>query len=125
MNTFFSRLILFSLIVGVADFAWNNFLPDKTIPEVVFILTFFIASTYIFHQLSLSYSKKKPQAFIRFYMASTMIRMVLYVCIIAIYRLIDKSSVVSFTIGFFAHYIVFTIFEIPMLLKQLKSTPSE
>ena len=125
MNTFVSRLVLFSLIVVVVDFGWNNFFPEKNIPDLAFIVTFFVASTYIFHQLSLNFSKKKPQAFIRFYMASTMIRMVLYVCIIAVYRFIDRSSVVNFAIGFFVHYILFTIFEIPLLLKQLKNHPTE
>ncbi len=121
MKKFAFNLLLFTLIIFIADVAWNKLMPEQQIPSVPFIVTFFAVTTYLFHLLSVNYSRKKPQAFIRFYMAGTMLRMLIYVSIIAVYRFIDRSAIIVFAIAFFAHYICFTIFEIPTLLKQLRN----
>jgi len=53
-------------------------------------------------------------------MGSTALRMMLCVTTVLVYRFIDKPTVIPFAIGFLAHYFLFTIFEVSVLLKHLK-----
>lgn len=123
MKAFFIKLCLFSLILSALDFCWIRFAPvGKHIPHVWWMILFFIGMTVLFHFLSLRSSKGKPQAFIRFYMGSTAFRLFLYVMIIAAYRFYDKSQLIPFALGFMAHYFLFTVFEVPILLKELRKS---
>ncbi len=93
---------------------------DKHIPHAWIIFGFFVIITAGFHFLTISASKGKPQAFIRFYMGSTGLRLMLYMMVIIVYRFYDKPTLIPFALGFMAHYFLFTIFEVPVLLKELK-----
>jgi hypothetical protein len=86
------------------------------------MIGFFIAMTALFHFFAINASKGKPQGFIRYYMGSTAIRFLLYIMIIIAYRFHDKSTLIPFAIGFMAHYFLFTMFEVPLLLKELNKS---
>jgi hypothetical protein len=121
MKKFLIQLLLFTLFISIVNFCWILFMPiEKHIPHVWLVIVFFTAITALFHFLSINASKGKPQGFIRYYMGSTAIRFFLYLMIIIAYRFYDKSSLIPFAIGFMAHYFLFTFFEVPMLLKELK-----
>ena len=124
MKVFLIKLFLFSLVVAAIDLAWLSFTPDeKHIPLVWVMVLFFFTATALFHYFSIQQSKGKPQAFIRFYMGSTALRFFLYIAIIAAYRFYDKPAVIPFAIGFMGHYFLFTLFEVPVLMKELKKSP--
>jgi hypothetical protein len=53
-------------------------------------------------------------------MGSTGLRLLLYIMVIVAYRFYDKSTVVPFAVGFMVHYFLYTIFEVPVLLKEIK-----
>src|SRR4051812_34250776 len=119
MKNFLIKLLLFSILIAFIDLCWIHFLPiEKHIPHVWLMMGFFIFITAIFHFLSMNASKGKPQAFIRFYMGSTALRLMLYMMIIVAYRFYDKPTLIPFAIGFMAHYLLFTVFEVPILLKE-------
>ena len=121
MRDFILKLIVFCVLIGILDFCWIRFMPlDKHVPHVWMMLAFFACVTSVFHWLTLHAAKGKPQAFIRYYMGSTALRMMLYIIAIVIYRFIDKPTVIPFALGFMAHYFLFTIFEVVLLLRQLK-----
>jgi hypothetical protein len=121
MKNFLLKLLLFSLIISILDLCWIRFMPlEKHIPHIWMLIPFFTATTALFHFLSLNASKDKPQAFIRFYMGSTALRLMLYILIIVSYRVYDKSTLTPFAIGFMAHYFIYTVFEVPLLLKELR-----
>ena len=121
MKKFLFKLFLFTTVVSAIDFCWIRFSPvEKHIPHVWLMVGFFILTTAVFHFLSLNASKGKPQAFIRFYMGSTALRLMLYMMIIVAYRFYDKPTLIPFAIGFMAHYFLFTAFEVPLLLKELR-----
>jgi hypothetical protein len=123
MKNFFIKLFLFSLFISLLDYCWIRFAPvEKHIPHIWLMIGFFTIVTTIFHILSLNESKGKPQAFIRFYMGSTLIRLMLYMLIIVAYRFYDKPTLTLFALGFMAHYFLFTVFEVPLLLKELKNS---
>jgi len=123
MKNFFAKLFLFSLFTSLLNFCWIRFAPvERHIPHVWLMIAFFAFATAVFHLLSLSASKGKPQAFIRFYMGSTAMRLMMYMVIIVAYRFYDKPTLIPFAIGFMAHYFLFTVFEVPLLLKELKNS---
>lgn len=95
---------------------------ENHIPHVWFLLLFFFTMTLLFHFLAVRASQGKPQGFVRFYMGSTALRIFLYIMVIVAYRFYDKPAVLSFTIGFMIHYFVFTLFEVTVLLKELKKS---
>lgn len=123
MKEFLIKLSLFTLVVAAIDFAWIRFAPvEKHIPHVWMMVGFFAAITALFHYFSIRASKGKPQAFIRYYMGTTALRLLLYAMIIVAYRFHDKPTLVPFAIGFMGHYFLFSVFEVPMLLRELKKS---
>ena len=123
MKNFLSKLFIYSIVIALIDFCWIRFMPlEKHIPHVWLMLIFFIVTTTVFHYFSLQQSKGKPQGFIRYYIGSTALRFFLYIMILLAYRFYDKPTLLPFAIGFMGHYFLFTVFEIPVLLKELKKS---
>lgn len=121
MKNFLIKLSLFSSAIACLNLIWLQVAPaSKHIPFIWPMLGFFVAITILFHSLSIKASKDKPQAFIRFYMGSTGLRLLAYLFVILIYRFYDKPTLIPFAIGFMAHYFLFTAFEVPILLKELR-----
>ena len=121
MKNFLIKLVLFTLLIAAINFCWICFAPiEKHIPHIWPILAFFALVTFMFHHFSIHASKGKPQTFIRFYMGATAARLLLYMLVILAYRFYDKSTLTPFAIGFMIHYFFFTIFEVPILLKELR-----
>ncbi len=121
MKNFFLRLIVYSILIASLDFCWIRFMPiENHIPHVWMMFLFFALTTAFYHVLSINASKGKPQGFIRYYMSSTALRLFLYIMVIVAYRFYDKPTLIPFAIGFMAHYLLFTVFEVPVLLKELK-----
>ena len=121
MKRFLIKLFAFTVLIAAINFCWIRLAPlENHIPHIWFMLAFFASATAVFHYFSLRASKGKPQAFIRYYMGSTALRLFFYVMIIMAYRFYDKSTLIPFALGFMVHYFLFTVFEVPVLLKELK-----
>ena len=122
MKKFLIKLVSFCVVIAAINFCWIRFMPlEKHIPHVWFMLGFFASITAMFHFFALQASKGKPQVFIRYYMGSTALRLLLYVMLILAYRFYDKPTLIPFALGFMIHYFVFTAFEVPVLLKELRT----
>ncbi len=123
MKNFFIKLFVFSALIAALDLCWIRFAPEKNhVPHIWIVLGFFVLMTALFHFLAIRASKGKPQGFIRYYMGSTALRLMLYIMLILIYRFYDKPTLIPFALGFMAHYFLFTLFEVPVLLGELKKS---
>ena len=123
MKNFILKLFGFSLVIAALDYCWICFAPPENhIPKAGFIVAFFAVITFVFHWLALNAAKDKPQAFVRYYMGSTALRILLYAAIIVAYRFYDKTTLLPFAIGFLVHYFAFSVFEVPTLLKELRKS---
>lgn len=121
MKAFLLKLLLLILATAAVDLAWIFFMPvEQHIPYIWQMIAFFAIMTALFHFLSLKASRGKPQMFIRFYMGATAARLLVYMLVIFLYRFHDKSTLTPFALGFMAHYFLFTAFEVPVLLKELR-----
>jgi hypothetical protein len=126
MKRFLLSLTLFTILITGLNLCWLKFAPEtRQIPMNWAMILFFAAVTLLFHSISINASKGKPQAFIRFYMGSTAVRLMMYMFIIIAYRFYDKSTLIPFALGFMAHYFLFTLFEVPLLLQELRKDQGE
>lgn len=123
MKGFLIKLSLFTIVIAGLNFCWIQLAPAQNhIPYIGAMLGFFALTTLLFHYFSIQASKGRPQTFIQFYMGSTALRLFAYILIIVAYRFYDKSTVVPFALGFMAHYFLYTLFEVPLLLRELKKS---
>ncbi len=121
MKQFIIKLALFSILIFIADYSWNAFMPEGYfIPKIWFIFGFFVCIIMVFHFFMVRAATGEPQKFIRFYMGSTALRMALCIIVIIVYRFIDKPTVIPFSLAFIVHYFLFTIFEVTSVLRHLR-----
>lgn len=116
------KIILFSFLLFLISFLWNHFLPENLhLVYVIYILIYFAVSTFFVHLLLIQADKKSPQKFIRTYMGSTAIRLLLNLLAIFIYIMIDRnrSTEITFALSFLFFYFSFQVFEVSSLLKEL------
>jgi hypothetical protein len=121
MKNFLLKLILFSFAVGIADFCWNKFVPANPIPHPEVIILIFFLITALFHFVITKNKDARPQVIVRYYMSGTVLRLFLYIIILLLYRVIDKSTLIPFSIAFIIHYFLFTAIEVSALMKQFRS----
>ena len=123
MRNFLVKLIFYTILIALADFCWELYMPvSKHIPYIWWIVAFFFLITILFYFISINASKGTPQGLIRSTMVKTVLRFFLYILMIVAYRFYDKSTLIPFAIGFIAHYFLFTAFEVSALLKELKKS---
>ncbi|HSY77321.1 MAG TPA: hypothetical protein VK890_10715 [Bacteroidia bacterium] len=85
---------------------------------LMFLMLFCI--TAISHFILLNAGRKNPQAFTYSFMATSMVRLVIYGIFIVLYGYKHPDIAKVFAITFFALYIIYTVFEIRSVLGSLK-----
>ncbi len=120
--SFIIRLIIIAAI-GYAGYYF--LLPNLPVKlqyhHFLYILLFFMTSTTAFH-FGLSKSVESgPKHFIRYYMAATGLKLLLYVAIIVMYAVINKAGMMAFAFCFLLFYVLFTILEVSVAYKQFGS----
>ena len=118
MNKFIKHICILTLIVIVASIFMRNML---TIWWPAIAGFFFIVSIVVYY-LSEKAKKKDMRKFANFYMASTVVKMVLYLAIIFAYALNFKEDAKRFAITFLAYYLIYSVFETYKLAKKEKKT---
>jgi len=115
---FFKKTTVFSVFLTVILFLGINFLPVLSIHyKHIFIVLFFYVSGLLFHFVLIRLTEKKVKSFTNYFMASTLIKLILYSAIILLYILNYKEDVKTFITVFFITYIVFTVLEVSSLQK--------
>ncbi len=121
MKDFITRIFIFSLAIAILDLVWIRVMPvERHLPHTWMVLGFFVLATIIFHSTVVNSAKGDPQSFVRSYMSMTAAKLILYGAVIVIYAFIDRTRIMQFALGFVAHYLLFSVFEVRMLLRQLR-----
>jgi L-asparagine transporter-like permease len=116
------KLIIFSLLLLIIALLWNHFLPEELhAAYAIYILIYFFVVTLVVHRLLIKANKRSPQNFVRTYMGSTGIRLLLNLLVIFVYILIDhnRAARIGFALSFLFFYFAFQIFEVSSLMKEL------
>ena len=98
-------------------------LPNRYLNTMHFwIPTVFFAISTLTVKAILTKGDKESKEFIFKTLAMSMARLLFCMIFVFIYSLINKSDVLAFTCHFMIQYLVFTIFEISILLKYIKQS---
>ena len=113
---FIRQLCILTVVVIAVSVALRAML---TVWWPLLVLLFFIVSLVMYF-LSEKAKKKDMRKFANFYMASTVIKMMLYLSIIFFYAFSFKEDGKRFAITFLAYYLIFSVFETYKLAKKEK-----
>jgi hypothetical protein len=125
MNIAFKKFVIYSLVASfvllmgtalVSAFANNQL---NTAP-VYFVVPFVMIITIIFHSYLLQATKGDAKAFIPKFMASSGIKLMLYLAVIVFYIVWYERDVKVFLTSFLISYIVFTFIEVVFILSHIK-----
>jgi len=117
---FFIKLVLFSIVLLALSYLMScSFFPEKINRITYYVIAYFSLITVVF-QAGLFYSSKgNPQTFIRYYMGATAIKLMVHLVVILTYcLLINRSMAANFIINFAVFYLLFTVFEVVLSMKQ-------
>jgi hypothetical protein len=125
MNPELRKFILYSVITGALIIlgAWpiSVYSPREIdILPVYFIVPFVMIVTILFHAFLLHASKGDPKTFIGKFIASSGLKLMIYIAVIVMYVIVYNHNSTVFLSAFFISYIGFTIIEILFILNHLK-----
>lgn len=122
MRNFLIKLSLFSITVAVIVFCWNHFAPEKFyVEDIWLVFGFFILATSAVHYWMVSAAKKKPGQFVNNFMAVTGIKLFLFMIILLVYCLLNRTNAIPFAIGFLVLYFLFSAFEVTALIRNFRN----
>lgn len=110
-NRFFKKLLILSAVVAVLMIAAFLIIPEQISPALPFVLAFFIGASALSFLL-LQKRMGNTTKFVNGFMAHSVVRILLYLAIILIYAVLNRSDAVRFIIGFFVLYLIYTFFEV-------------
>jgi hypothetical protein len=114
-------LVILSLILFSAGFIiFKAFLPEKYYGFFPVVIVFFFlvnAAFFVFFHRSLN---KSPNQFIRNFMASTGIKLVIYFLLIISYMLASPKTALTFGITVSVAYITYTAYDLIVMLSLVK-----
>ena len=115
------NLTILSLLLFLLLFLWNHFLSEKFQSQHAYIIVpyFFISSLLVNKWLAVA-ERQSPQHFIRTYMASAAIRLLVNLLVIIIYILLFRPLAMNFVLIFMVLYFIYLIFEVVVLMSGKK-----
>jgi len=120
-QNFILRLTVLSLLLGLVVYLMNHFLPAGIIsPAAPYLLILFYLISAIVHYILLKITTLNPRKFVGYFMLATALKLLTYLIVVVVYVFNVKTGILSFTLTFFTMYIVYTIFEVTMILRQTK-----
>lgn len=121
IKSFILKLSLFSLFTLSLLCLWLQFATDRFQSNLMFPLwLFFVVSTAFIHYILVKVSEKDPKRFVGYFMGITAIKLFGYLIIIVIYALLKREAALGFTLWFLVLYLLYSGFEVVMLLKHFK-----
>lgn len=120
----FSRFIIYILILSTILILLQQILI-KTAPNIVsdsflWILLMFITVSLAFHYFIIKFAVDKPKKFVNMFLGGTTAKLLIYLSTILIVIFTTKGNVKIFMLNFAFSYLLFTFFELLIVLKQLK-----
>lgn len=120
-KSFFIKLSLFSLFTLLLLILWRNYGSERFQSSLMYALwVFFVVTTAFIHIVLVRVEEKDPKRFVGYYMGITAIKLFGYLTIITIYALLKREAALGFTLWFLVLYLLYSGFEVVILLKHFK-----
>jgi predicted neutral ceramidase superfamily lipid hydrolase len=121
--TFLSRILIFSLILGLLATGIAFLAPSRFItPALPYLFVFFIAVTLTGYYFILRSANTKFIKFINTYLLVTVVKLFLFIGVIFFYLLTNRQDAAPFAISFLVLYLCYMIFEVVNLVSFFKSS---
>ncbi|MCQ2974569.1 MAG: hypothetical protein MJ211_07125 [Bacteroidales bacterium] len=119
MKSIIIKYLIFAIVLTLVSFLIFGFIiPDKSCLPVYFVPAFFALISILFAILITKPKFNKIAKFSAVFMASNMIKLIIYfVYLILVFLNVNNSARVPFTIFFMATYLVFASYDTLFLLK--------
>ena len=118
---FIIKIIKFTLIIlAIATVLFSTILKSNQLRSYPYLVLLIATVTTISH---LWVTKASGQSNIKFstaFMASTTLKLMVYLFFMLIYLMIDRTHVITFVLTFVALYVVFTVFEVIQIIAYIK-----
>jgi len=113
------KSLLFSVVLEIIAVVFYFTLPAGYISQtLLFQVPFFFSTSFLANYYLISQSAdKNPNKFIRAFLATTFLRFLLYILIIAAYVFIFQKDAVNFLITFLVLFFFYLMFDVYFLLK--------
>jgi cytochrome bd-type quinol oxidase subunit 2 len=113
MKAFFFKLTFAALILAVISYlVFNKLDQEQQTGAWPWLLVFLYGVNLVLFQLFIRNRSKKVSSFANFFMLATFLKLILYLAVIVIYLLSNKTEAAPFLITFFVYYLVFTALEV-------------
>jgi len=85
------------------------------------LVVFFIIATATFHLGLLRAAAKSDQAFVRYFMGATGIKLFLYMIIMIVFATLFREQAIAFISNFFVLYLLYSAFEVVLIYKKFSA----
>ena len=121
VRTFIVKIIILTVVLGtISSLVFSFLLKDHYFDTFPFMLLVFPIVSVITHIQLLKASEKSLARFNVAFMLSFMIKLFVYVGLAATIIALETENKASFVISFLLMYVVYTVFDIKMVLDDMK-----
>ncbi len=121
LKRFLISELLFTLLIAViAYLLFNTILVEYYLPVFWVLLGIIALLTGVFHYSVVQIQENKSSKFSQKFMMVTGIKMMIYLVFITSYSFMNPEKATSFLISFFVLYLLYTVFEVFLIVRYLK-----
>ena len=121
IKSFAKSLTVYTVVILLISFAlywWVPLIPVT--PSFPFVVTLMYALTLIILWVLGKSMENRMSRFANTFMLVNFGKLILYVIVIFVYAILNREDAVGFILAFFIYYLLFTAFEIVVLLRLNK-----
>ncbi len=126
ISSYIFQSLIISVILALSYFIFCKFgYPDLYTPKVYFLIAILFTINCLFHSYFVYTILEKNEAFVRRFLASTMLKLLIYLTIIVIMIFTSQALIKVILVSFLILYMVYTAHEIYSILEFLKKNNSQ
>ena len=120
LRKFIVGYLLYTLLLAAGAVAINYFFPVAIASSFWVIFGFIAIITFAAYLLAYFGMKRNPERGVVAILGSIMAKMLFAMCFVLIYSVKRQENNMAFALNFFSLYLLFTLFEILSLLRNLR-----
>ena len=115
---FSKGLTVYALIITLVSSGVSYWFPQVHLtPVYLYLIAFIYAVHFLLIGQLVKAMQNKPNRFINTYMLLNFGKLFLFIIVIAVYSFLYRDDAIAFAVTFFVYYVLFTAYEIALLLK--------
>ena len=122
---FLSAIILLAIVLSISQILFFTIFVTKNFPLRIISIVLVWIATCSSHYWVMKTVTEKPKAFIRVFMLQTTVKLFLYMVFIVGCLIFFRQHGIPFTVHFFVVYLIFTIFDVALILKFVRKNTGQ